>query len=454
MNRFSISRRTVLRGLGAAVALPLLEAMLPDTVTRAIGGAAEGAVGKVPTRMAFVFTPNGMNMPFVKPKTLGADYVLPASLEPLKALRSEFSVLSNLCLDGARAKGDGGGDHARSAAAFLTGIHPYKTAGKDIHLGISVDQFAAQTIGSRTRFPSLELGLDRGHTIGQCDSGYSCAYVTNLSWSSPTQPMPKEFDPSALFERLFKPNPTGADAEGQAKRLALKKSVLDFVADDAQRLGSRLGRSDQQKLDEYTTSIREIEKRVEAARNAPPPASPDMPRPDGIPHDFAEHMRLMCDLLVLAFRTDTTRIASLMVGRDGSDRVYSALGIKEGHHTISHHGTDQEKLEHIKKIDTYHMEQLAYFLQKLKSTPDGDGNLLDHSMIVAGAGIADGDRHNHDDLPILLAGRANGALRPGKHVKFGYNTPLCNLYLSMLGVMGVKADRFGDSTGRLGELIA
>ena len=453
MIRHSISRRTVLRGLGAAVALPFLEAMAPEPIARVIGSAAEAAVGKPPTRMAFIFMPNGMNMFQCKPPEIGANYTLPPTLAPLEALRKQISVLSGLTLDGARSKGDGGGDHARSAAAFLTGMHPYKTAGKNIHLGVSVDQMAARSVGIQTRLPSLELGLDRGQIAGQCDSGYSCAYVTNISWASATQPMPKEFDPASLFDRLFKTGDADEDAAGRAKRVTLKKSILDYIADDTQRLNAQLGRSDQQKLDEYTTAIREIEKRIEAARNAPPEPVPTMQKPDGIPHDFAEHMRLMCDLMVLAFRTDSTRIGTLMVGRDGSDRVYKALGLKEGHHTISHHGGDRDKLDELQKIDTYHMQQIAYFLEKLKATPEGNGTLLDNCMILAGCGIADGNRHNHENLPLILAGGGGGALHPGRHVRYPTNTPLCNLYLSMLDAMGVKADRFGDSTGRLGDVI-
>jgi Protein of unknown function (DUF1552) len=457
MSKWPISRRTILRGLGVSMALPLLDAMMPKGLLgaggEAMGAAATAGRAVAPVRMAFVFLPNGMWMPNFTPTKVGADFDLPASLAPLKNVAGQFSILSGLALDAARAHGDGAGDHARSAAAFLTGIHPKKTGGADIHLGVSVDQLAAQKVGSQTRLPSLELGCDKGRVAGECDSGYSCAYTSNLSWRGDKTPMPKEIDPAGAFERLFKASDGATTPEAAARRAALRKSVLDFVADDAKSLQSKVGKDDQRKLDEFTTSIREIEKRIEAARAHPVPV-PDDQRPGGIPADFTEHQRLMYDMMVLAFRMDLTRISTFMVAHEGSDRHYRDIGVTEGHHTCSHHGAAAEKIESVKKIDVYHMQQFAYFLEKLKSIPEGNGTLLDNSMIVLGCGIGDGDRHNHNELPILLAGRAGGTLKPGRHVRYPKDTPLCNLYLSMLDVMGVKVDRFGDSTGRLTEPVS
>ena len=457
--KWHISRRTLLRGVGASIALPLLDAMLPGglaeaaTALPAIAGKAAGKAA-IPTRMAFIFIPNGVNVTeWFPPKGgTGAEALeLTPTLVPLKAVKSQISMLTGLTLDGAMAHGDGPGDHARSAAAFLTGAHPYKTAGKDIHLGVSVDQFAAQKVGDRTRFPSLELGLDKTQTVGNCDSGYSCAYVSNIAWRTDTSPVPKEVDPGSAFDRLFGPQ-TGGDAtpEVSQKRLKDRKSVLDYVLDDTHRLNNRLGKSDQMKLDEFTTSIREVETRVEAARaNNVVLAKPDMARPDGIPEKLSEHMDLMYDLMALAFRMDVTRIGTYMIARDGSDRSFNELGISEGHHSLSHHGHSPDKLAALKKIDYFHMQHFARFLEKLQDTKEGTGTLLDHSMIMLGSGISDGDRHNHNDLPVLLAGKGGGAIKPGRNVKYADGTPLCNLYLSMLEAMGVKADRFGDSSGTL-----
>ena len=473
-----ISRRTMLRGLGTAVALPFLDAMLPAGgliraaeaagVTGGAGAAAAGKAAVAPLRMCMMFMPNGMNYAEWTPSGEGKTWELSKTLSPLAKVKNDVMVLSGLALDNARAKGDGPGDHARSAAAFLTGAHPFKTAGKDIKVGVSVDQYAAQKIGSHTRLPSLELGLDKTRTAGNCDSGYSCAYVSNISWRSENQPVPHEVDPAALFDRLFGAggSPGGSttpaeDREAQiarAKRMQFRKSVLDFVTEDSRRLQKQLGRADQDKLDEFTTSIREIEKRVESARaaaagaataEAAKPAKPDMARPDGIPGEFSEHMKLMCDLMVLAWRMDITRVSTLMVARDGSDRTFPEIGVTEGHHALSHHGGDKGKVEQIRKIDQYHMQQVAYFIEKLKATPEGNGSMLDNCMVMVGAGISDGNRHDHDNLPILLAGKAGGHFAPGRHVRYAKNTPLCNLYVSMLNAAGAPTANFGDSTGPL-----
>ena len=464
-SRWPISRRTMLRGLGASLALPMLDAMTVgrgvalagEAVAQGAGAAAAGAAS--PLRMAMFFLPNGMCMEDWTPGKEGADFELPPTLKSMEPVRDQVTVLSGLALDNARAKGDGPGDHARSAAAFLTGAHPYKTSGADIKLGVSVDQYAAKKIGAHTRLPSLELGLDRGALAGNCDSGYACAYVSNISWSSETTPVPKEVNPSAVFDRLFGAANEREAAEGRAKRLRYRKSILDFVADDARRLGRDLGKSDQRKLDEYTTAVREIEKRVERdrelqAQQKAQSKAPDLNLPEGVPDDIQEHFRLMLDMLALAFQTDATRVSTFMVASDGSDRNYGMLGVNEGHHTLSHHGGNKEKLDQIRKIDRFHVEQFAYFLQKLSQMKEGEGSVLDNSMILFGCGIGDGNRHNHHDLPILLAGKGGGKITPGRHVQYDKNTPLCNLYVSMLDAVGVKVDRFGDSTGPLTKLTA
>ena len=461
-SRGHISRRTVLSGLGAAVALPMLDAMTGGRAAAfAADAIASGApAASSPLRMAMFFLPNGMSM---KEWTPGDDEGplkdLPATLKPLEAVREQLTVLSGLALDNAKAKGDGPGDHARSAAAFLTGAHPYKTAGADIKLGVSVDQYAAKKLGAHTRLPSLELGLERGALAGNCDSGYACAYVSNISWSSDTTPVPKEVNPSAVFDRLFGSASEREAAEGRAKRLRYRKSILDLVADDARRLSRALGRNDQRKLDEFTTSVREIEKRVERDREQQAQLKsqqtkvPDVKLPDEIPDDVQEHFRLMADMLVLAFQMDLTRVSTFMVASDGSDRVYRQLGVSEGHHTLSHHGRNKDKLAQIQKIDQFHVEQFAYFLKRLAEVKEADGrSILDNSMVLFGCGIGDGDRHNHNDLPVLLAGRGGGTITPGRHVKYEQNTPLCNLYVSMLDRAGAKVDRFGDSTGPLPKL--
>ena len=459
-SRWPISRRTMLRGLGASMALPVLDAMLPGIAGSASANAGlASSAASAPMRMATFFLPNGMCMEDWTPATEGTGFDLPPTLKALEPLREQVTVLSGLALDNARAKGDGPGDHARSAAAFLTGAHPYKTAGKDIKLGVSVDQLAAKHVGTQTKLPSLELGLERGSMAGNCDSGYACAYVANVSWSSETTPVPKEVNPSAVFDRLFGARGEREAAQSQEKRLRYRKSVLDLVAADAKRLSRELGKSDQRKLDEFQTSVREIEQRVERDRQRQLEAKalakvPEIDLPDEIPDDAQEHFRLMADMLVLAFQMDLTRVSTFMVASDGSDRTYRSVGVTEGHHTLSHHGGAKEKIDQIRKIDKFHVEQFAYFLGRMASIKEGEKSLLDNSMVLFGCGIGDGNRHNHNDLPILLAGRGGGTITPGRHVKYERDTPLCNLYVSMLDRMGVKVDRFGDSTGALPKLSA
>ncbi len=441
----SIPRRTFLRGVGASLALPLFEAMGPSPLA-----AAQAASGsELPRRMAFIFFPNGAIMPDWTPEETGRDYQLSKTLQPLADVREDLLVLSGLTHDKARANGDGAGDHARCSAAFLTGAQPRKTSGSDIYVGQSIDQLAAEKIGGLTRLPSLELGIEGGRQAGKCDSGYSCAYVSNISWRSPTTPMAKEIDPKAVFERLF--GGSYQDAKAQAARDFYRQSILDFVADDARKLRQQLGLADRRKMDEYFESVRAVEQRITKAGDA---TDIDMPEdaieiPPGIPREVAEHIRLMYDLMALAFQTDSTRISTLMLANAGSNRTYPDLGVNSGHHQLSHHRNDKEKMDQIQRVDQFLVEQFAYFIRRLKSIPEGDGTLLDNSMIVYGSGISDANRHDHHNLPVLLAGRGGGTITTGQHIRVDRETPMNNLYLSLLDRVGEGGYSFGDSKARL-----
>ena len=444
-----ISRRTILKGLGTTIALPWLEAMAP-LVSRA--ASAAGQAPAAPRRMAFFYVPNGVHMPDWTPTAEGPGFAPPEILRPLAPFQDDLLVLTGLTQDGARAHGDGGGDHARSLASFLTGTHPLKTAGFGIKAGVSVDQYAAAKLGKATRFPSIELGIDRGAQAGNCDSGYSCAYSSNISWRSESTPMAKEINPQLVFERLFAGQLSNETAEAKAKREKYRKSVLDFVLEDARQLRGKLGQVDRRKVDEYLSSVRELESRLSRVDKASTVDLKGVRQPTGIPGDNREHIRLMFDVLALAFQTDSTRIATFVYANEGSTKSYKFLGVPEGHHDLSHHGKDAEKQAKIKKINIYHIEQFAYFLEKLRSTREGEGTVLDHSMIVYGSGISDGDRHNHDDLPILVAGKGGGTIKGGRHLAYPKNTPLNNLYLSMLDRVGLPTKALGDSTGALPKL--
>ena len=439
-----ISRRAVLRGARAAVTLPLLEAM---TSFR-----SHAAPPKPALRMAFLYVPNGVHMPDWTPSVVGADFELPPALEPLAAVKDDLLILSGLCLDPARAHGDGGGDHARAMASFLTGRHPRKTEGADLRAGISIDQLAARTVGRSTRFPSLEIGCEGGKNAGECDHGYSCAYQSNLSWRGESTPVAKEINPRLVFDRLFGAPDGNGGQEARARGERHRKSVLDHVTEDARQLTSVLGASDRRKLDEYLTSVREVEQRISSAAPALQVGQARYRRPLGIPADYQEHLRLMSDLLALAFRSDLTRVATFVFANDGSNRSYRAIGVPDGHHDLSHHAGDRAKQEKIRRINQFHTAELAYFLGKLKSTPEGNGSLLDHCLVVYGSGISDGNAHAHDELPILVAGKAGGTLKTGRHVRCPNETPLTNLYLSILDRAGAPLDAFGDSTGRLAAL--
>jgi hypothetical protein len=446
MSNTRLPRRTFLRGVGTLMALPMLEAMLPSSAL------AAPAVKSRPTRMAFFLVPNGVHIPDWTPAAEGPLAELPYILEPLKNVKAKVNVLTGLAQHNAFALQDGAGDHARSAAAFLTGAHPRKTSGADIKNGISVDQYAATQVGQKTRFPSLELGCERGGQAGNCDSGYSCAYSSNISWRSEATPVAKEVDPRLVFDRLFGNGESGEQDESRQRRDRYRKSILDFVLEDAKGLQTRLGVKDQQKLDEYFTSVREIEKRVELAGKIAAGGPGDAGRPTGIPQEYSDHLRLMFDMMALAFQTDLTRISTFMYANEGSNRPYRNIEVPEGHHDLSHHGGDAAKQAKLRKINRFHMEQLAYLLEKLDGIKEGDGTLLDNTMIVYGSGISDGNAHNHDNLPVLMAGRGGGTIKTGRHIKYPKDTPMTNLFLSMLDRMQVPCASLGDSSGRLDGL--
>ena len=443
----AINRRSVLRGVGASLALPWLEAMTPAIAGT---GVAKTLAKETPRRLAVFYVPNGVHMAAWKPKAEGKDYELPEILKPLAARKDDINILTGLSQMKSFGNGDGPGDHARALTTFLTGVQVLKTDGANIRAGVSADQVAAAMIGKKTKFASLELGIDRGPQSGNCDSGYSCVYSANIAWRSATTPMAKEINPRLVFERLF-----AAEGGGnRAKRDAYRLSILDFVGEDAQRLKNRLGLSDQRKLDEYLTSVRDIETRLARVEQSTEADSkgPSYPRPTGIPKDLTEHIRLMFDLMALAFQGDVTRVSTFMYANEGSTKPYPFIGVPEGHHDLSHHAGDKKKHEKIQKINTFHIEQFAYFLDKLASIREGEGTVLDHSMIVYGSGISDGNRHNHDDLPILVAGKANGTIKTGRHIVYPNKTPLNNLYLSLLDRLEAKIPVLGDSNGRLNSL--
>jgi hypothetical protein len=450
-----VSRRAVLKGLGATIALPFLEAMIPRPLYGAALKSAAAPAKAYPTRMAAVYFPNGITLPEWKPVGVGADYGFSRILRPLAGYRSEILVVSGLADRHGESNGDGPGDHARAMASYFTAAQPYKTAGENIRAGISLDQVMAQKIGDATLFPSLELGLEYGHQAGNCDSGYACTYENNLAWSSPTTPCQKAVNPQVVFDRLFGGQKAGDVSEADGQEAVFRQSILDFVQEDTARLSRHLGREDRDRMDQYLTAIRDVERRLQ---RPPPDLPPEMAarlhRPAGVPELWSDHFRLMADLQVLAFQGDLTRVSTLITGVEGSRRVFSEIGIAEEHHGISHHKNDPAKIEQITQINVLQMQNLAYFIGKLQGIPEGDGTLLDHMMLLASGGLSDGNTHRHYDLPTLLIGRGNGHFRPGRHVAYDpeQKTPIANLYLNMLNAMGIEADAFGDSTKRLAEV--
>lgn len=445
-----LSRRSLLRGVGAAIALPMLDAMVPSVVSaRGLAGAASKSA---PLRMAFTYVPNGVTIRDWTPAATGNAFELSPILKPLQGYRDSFSVLTGLAHHNAEALSDGAGDHARAGACFLTGVHPKKTAGADIHAGISVDQIAARHLEKDMRLASLELGCEDSRTVGNCDSGYSCAYTNSISWRSDTTPNPPETNPRLVFERLFGTEDYSLDPAVRARRALMRESILDLVNDRTQKLSSNLGASDKRKIDEYLTGIREVERRIQMAEKDNQHFTPSIEKPAGIPEKYSDYVKLMFDLQVLAYQADITRVSTLQLGREASVRTYGEIGVPDAHHPLSHHRNIPELMDKITKINTFHVSLFAYFLDRLKNTPDGDGSLLDHSMLVYGSAICDGNQHSHANLPVLLAGGGNGKLTQGRHIKYAEHTPMANLYLSLLDRMGVNVDHLGDSTGELGEL--
>lgn len=433
-----LNRRTMLRGLGVAMALPFLEAMMP--------GARAADIAQRPKRLQVFYSPNGMIMPGYQPAGEGGDLVLTSTLEPLAPHRDMVTVVSGLGHPQAAAMGDRPAGHGRSCPAFLTGTHVRQTEGSDIRCAISMDQVYAQHLGDATQVSSLELGIEQASLLGSCDIGYSCAYTNGISWMSPTVPLPVADNPGAVFERLFGDD-DALDEKARLARLRRQASILDYVLEDAARLSGGLGQEDRHKLDEYLESTRAIERRIQRAQASPALArAADLERPAGIPQDFAEHVKLMIDLQVLAMQADITRVGTFMIGRELSNRTYPEIGVPDSHHMLSHHGKNPEKMEKLARINRYHMEFFAYALQRMKETRDGDGTLLDSTLLIRGSAFGDSNEHDHMDLPIVVAG---GLIRGGRHIKVEHGTTMSNLMLAGLNLLGVPAKSFGDSTAPL-----
>ena len=444
VTRTHLPRRTFLKGLGATIALPMLDAMTPAL--------AHAAAKQSPVRMIFTYVPNGVTMADWTPSGTGTDFAFSRILKPLEPFRKDMLVLSGLAQRNGNDLGDGPGDHARAAASYLTGVHPRKTAGADIQNGISVDQIAAQQLGGQTRYASLELGCDDSRVVGNCDSGYSCAYTNSLSWRGPTSPMPPETNPRLVFERLFGAFDAGLDPETRARRMFYRRSILDMVGQRTKSLMGDLGAADRRKVDEYLHAVREIEQRIEMAERDMRDLPVGMEKPTGVPVEYKEYVKLMFDLQIIALQTDLTRISTMMMGREGSLRTYPEIGVPDPHHPLTHHGGKTDWIDRVTQVNVFHAELFAHFLQRMKDTPDGDGTLLGHSMVVYGSGLSDGDRHTHEDLPVLLFGRGDGSLRPGRHIVYPQDTPMTNLYLTLLDRLGVQPEKIGDSTGRIDQL--
>ncbi len=440
VQRKAIARRTILRGLGTAVALPFLDAMAPAF-------AASQVPGKAPVRMAFVYVPNGIDMRNWTPEGEGKLGELPRILKPMEPLKNDMLLMGNLTHNTGRALLDGAGDHGRCCGSYLTGIQVKKSL-TDIKAGVSCDQLVANQIGSKTRFPSLELGLEDARQSGDCDSGYSCAYTNNLAWRSETQPLPPILDPRSLFERLFGDG-VAMTPEARARQAKFRRSILDFVTEDTHGLEATLGPTDRRKLDEYLTSIRSVETQLEKAEKDNKQIDPHMDKPYGVPADFAEHFKLMSDMITIAFQADLTRVLTFLVTHEGTSRAYREIGISDGHHPLTHHRNQPDLMEKVAQINSYHMTQFAAWMQRMKATKEGDGSLLDNCMIVYGAGLSDGNRHLHEDLPTMIVGRGGNFIKPGRRVVYRRETPMCNLFLTMMDRMGVKMEHFGDATGRL-----
>jgi hypothetical protein len=438
----SLPRRTFLQGLGTTLALPFLDSMAPAFAS------TMDTAAKTPTRLAFVYFPNGAIMNQWTPKAEGAAFEIPRTLQPLAPFRENTLVLSGLCHNSVtRQPGDAGGDHPRAGAAWLTGVHPKKRTGTK---GISVDQIAAKELGKHTQLASLELTLDSPDLVAVTEDGYTTACTNTVSWSGATTPMPMENQPRAIFERLFGESDT-TGAAGRMARLKQNRSILDFVSQATNRLMTGLGPGDRTRLSEYLESVRDVERRIQVAEEQGDRELPAMDRPAGIPGSFDDYSKLMFDLQALAFQSDMTRVISFMMSREKSMRAYPQIGIPDAHHALTHHAGDAQKIEKVTQIDTYHAKLFSYFLEKLKATPDGDGTLLDHSMMVYGSGLSDGNLHTYNPLPTLLVG-GGAKVKMGRHIQYPKDTPMTNLYLTLLDKLGIAVENFGDSTGRL-ELL-
>jgi hypothetical protein len=440
----SLARRTFLRGLGTTLALPLLDSMIPAL--------AMARATKPVVRLGFVFHPVGMILDRWIPKGEGTGFEFTPTMKALEPFREDLTVLTGLAQVNGRALGDGAGDHAREGATWLTGVHPKKTEGVGIRAGISADQLAAREFGKSTQLASLEIGLEGPSLAGGCDSGYSCAYTNTVSWRGDTTPLPVEVNPRTVFERLFGDGES-TDAAARLAMLEEERSILDYVSGSIDRLESKIGMSDRHKLSEYLEAIRDIERRIQKAEQQNAQIQlPAMERPSSIPEEFEDHAKLMMDLQVIAFQTDMTRVITFMLGKAGSNRPYRSIGISDGHHSITHHQGDPVKIEKVAKIDAHLVETFAYFLGKLKATPDGDGNLLDHSLILYGSGLGDANIHTHHELPTAVLGSGGGQLKGGRHLNYPKDTPLNNLLVSLLDKAGVHTEHFGDATGELEHL--
>ena len=440
----ALPRRTFLRGLGTSLALPLLDAMVPALTALAKAPANPGR------RIGFVYVPNGVAMSasvnYWKPKAVGSLTELSPVLTPLESVRSHIVVVSGLAHAQAEAMGDGQGDHSRASAAWLSGVHAKQTEGADVRAAKTVDQLAADVLGKDTQLGSLELAVDPNFLVGNCENGYSCVYINTLSWRSATTPLPTENNPRVVFERLFGDGGTAAQRLRQARR---NRSILDSVGDDIQRLERSLGPADRIRMNEYLEALHEVESRIQKTESRISDDSfPALERPIGIPDTFGEHLSLMYDLQWLAFRADITRVCSMMLGRELVGRPYPELGVPESHHGLSHHRDDPQNLEKLARINTYHIDLFAKFVEKLRSTPEGDRTLLDNSLLLYGAGLSNPNEHAHTDLPLMLVGGA-GDLQGGRHLQFPQGTPMMNLLLSMLDRVGLPVEQYGDSTGRL-----
>ena len=443
-----LPRRTFLRGVGATLALPLLDAMVP-----ALSAAARTAANPV-RRLGFIYFPHGSvswadgSANRWTPPGEGGALELSPILQRLAPVKDQTLVLTNMEHRNAQGNGtDGNAEHTRSNASWLSAARPKMTEGADVRLATTVDQIAADKLCRDNRLPSLELTLENSFLVGNCDNGYNCVYVNTLSWSSPTTPLPMENNPRVVFERLF-----GDGGTVDERRAAMRRdqSILDSVTDDMARLVGSLGASDRARVDQYVDSVREVERRIQRAEAQAGESTFTLPdRPVGIPETYDEHARLLLDLLLLTYQADITRVFSLQLGREQSARTFPWIGVNEGHHAVSHHQDDPEKMASIAKINTYHIELLAYFVDKLAATPDGDGSLLDHSMVLHGSGMSNGNLHDHKNLPLVLVGGGAGQLKGGRHIKFAELTPMANLLLGLLDKAGVPADSFGDSNGRV-----